>query len=133
MTQGRIIQAADAEREALDWGALAWLSRPATTGARNLVVLEVTLAPGKHHSFHKHRDQEEVIYVIEGCVEQWLDKEKQTIGPGGAVFIPAGTVHATFNDADCDARCLAILGPSAGEGGYELVDVSEEEPWTSLR
>ena len=131
--KGKIIQAADAEREELDWGALGWFSRPATTGAGNLVVLEVTLAPGKYHDFHKHPDQEELIYIIDGEVEQWLEKERQTLTTGGAVFIPVDTVHATFNDSRRDARCLAILSPCVGEGGYELVDVSDEEPWRSLR
>lgn len=131
--KGRIIPAEAAEREELDWGTLAWFSRPATTEAGQLVVLEVTLAPGKFHDFHQHPAQEEVIYVIEGEVEQWLEGEKQMLGPGGAVFIPTGTVHATFNDSTSDARCLAILGPAVGEGGYELVDVSGEEPWKSLR
>jgi hypothetical protein len=26
-----------------------------------------------------------------------------------------------------------VIGPSLGDGGYGLVDVSGEEPWASLR
>jgi hypothetical protein len=26
-----------------------------------------------------------------------------------------------------------VIGPSLGEGGYGLVDVSGEEPWASVR
>ena len=33
-----------------------------------------------------------------------------------------------------DTRMLqVVLGPAVGDGGYELVDVAGEEPWSSLR
>ena len=79
---GKFIPAAEAEREQLDWGALAWLSRPQTTGAKDLVVIEVSLSPGGGHNFHKHPEQEEVIYVIDGTVEQWLRDEKRMLSSG---------------------------------------------------
>ena len=47
--------------------------------------------------------------------------------------MPAGTVHAAFNAADTNSRLLAILGPSAGNSGLEMVDVSNEAPWNALR
>ena len=84
---GKFITAGELERDTLDWGQVGWVSRPATTEAKQLAVLEVTLNPGAGHDFHKHPDQEEVIYVIKGEVEQWLDQEKQILGPGDSIFI----------------------------------------------
>ncbi len=130
---GKFITAAAMEREQWEWGVLAWASRPATTGARDLVVVEVTLEHGQGHDFHKHPDQEEVIYVIDGSIEQWIEQEKQLLSAGDSVFIGADAVHASFNDSGGPAKLLAILGPSIGEEGYALVDVFEEEPWRSLR
>jgi hypothetical protein len=50
------------------------------------------------------------------------------------VFIEADIVHASFNDGEETAHLQVIIAPSLGEGtGYGLVDVSEEEPWASLR
>ena len=130
---GKFIPAAEADREQLDWGALAWLSRPATTGANDLVVIEVNLSPGGGHNFHKHPEQEEVIYVIEGTVEQWLRDEKRMLSSGDSVFIGADVVHASFNTSSDSARLLAILGPCVGDEGYQLVEVADEAPWNSLR
>jgi len=130
---GKFIPAAQAEREKLDWGTLAWLSRPTTTEAEQLVVIEVNLSPGYGHNFHKHPEQEEVIYVIEGSIEQWLRQEKRMLNPGDSVFIPADTVHASFNVSSRPAKLLAILGPCVGPGGYQLVDVSGDAPWNALR
>ena len=113
------------------WGHSRWVSNPASTGARQLTVLDAALAPGQAHSFHKHPNQEEVMYVISGTVEQWIDREKRLLGAGDAAFIPADVVHATFNSGG-EARLLVIFSPCVGDG-FEVVDVSNEAPWKELR
>lgn len=130
---GKFIPSTKTERDQLDWGEIGWLSRPATTQAKELAVLEVTLKPGFGHNFHKHPNQEEVIYVIEGEVEQWLDREKRMLKPGDSVFIGADTVHASFNTGSQPAKLMAILGPCVGEGGYEVVEMGNQAPWNTLR
>ena len=101
---------------------------------KRLVVIEVTLTPGGGHAFHKHPQQEEVIYVVDGEVEQWREQEKQVLGPGDSVFLPGGTVHASFNVSDRDAKLLAILAPAVGDDdGYEVEEVADQPPWNALR
>lgn len=130
---GKFMMSAMTPSEVLDWGNLRWMSHPPSTGAGQLTVIEVHIAPGQGHDFHKHPDQEEVIYCISGKVEQWLDLEKRILGPGDSVFIDADVVHASFNVGEEDAQLLAILGPCVGEQGYELVDVADQVPWNALR
>ena len=130
---GKFAIASETDSEVLDWGSLKWLSTPSATGAAQLTVIEVSLEPGKGHDFHKHPDQEEVLYVVSGKVEQWVDRQMQILGPGDSAFLPADMVHASFNVGDTPAKIIAILGPCVGEGGYELVDVAGEAPWSGLR
>ena len=130
---GQFVVRSEVEPEVLDWGQLRWLSNPPVTGARDLTVINVTLAPGKGHNFHHHPDQEEVIYVVAGQVEQWVDRDKRILGPGDSAFLPAGTVHASFNVGTAEANIVAILGPCVGETGYEVVDVAGEAPWNGFR
>ncbi len=130
---GSYITRSTLQSEMLDWGMLGWVSRPATTGARQLTVMEVTLTPGNGHNFHKHPEQEEVIYVVEGTVEQWLEQDRKQLGPGEAVFIPADVVHASFNVGSGPAKLLVSLGPCVGEGGYDVVEVGDQAPWKDLR
>jgi len=130
---GKFMMAADTPPETLEWGKLRWVSRPPSTQAEKLTVIEVNITPGNGHNFHRHPDQEEVIYVISGRVEQWLEQEKRVLGPGDSLFIGADVVHASFNVGDDDAQILAILGPCVGEGGYETVEVGDEAPWNALR
>jgi quercetin dioxygenase-like cupin family protein len=130
---GKFISSIEVRREELPWGSLAWFSSPVASNAKDLVVLEVTLSPGGGHNFHRHPNQEEVIYVIEGEIEQWVDHDKRTLQPGDSAFIGKDVVHASFNLSELNAKLLAILGPCIGSEGYELVDVSGQEPWASLR
>jgi quercetin dioxygenase-like cupin family protein len=61
-----------------------------------------------------------------------VDHEKRILNFGDAAFIPAGMVHASFNVGGGDARLVAILGPSVGDG-FETIEMSGEAPWKSLR
>lgn len=130
---GKFVLSKDTPQEQLDWGSLRWMSHPPSTNAGQLTVIEVTLQPGKGHDFHKHPDQEEVIYVVSGGVEQWLDQERKHLNSGDSLFIPADTVHASFNVGTDPVVLLAILGPCVGDQGYELVDVAGQSPWNQIR
>ena len=130
---GKFISKDDVRREELDIMRLGWLSHPASTGASRFTVLEGTFFPGKGHGFHYHADQEELIYVVSGTVEHWIEREKRILGPGDSVFMPPGIVHATFNNGAGDAKVVAILGPCVGDMGVEQVDMSGEAPWNEMR
>jgi quercetin dioxygenase-like cupin family protein len=124
--------AGEIERKELDWGVFAPVSSPAD-GAERIMTVEATFLPGKAHDFHRHPNQEEVIYVLEGELEQWVEHERRMLGPGDAVVIPAAVVHASFNVGDRPAKILAVLSPCVGEAGYEVEELAAEEPWRSLR
>jgi quercetin dioxygenase-like cupin family protein len=130
---GRFITHGDIVRETFDWGESGWISRPSFTGSTALCVMDVTILPGGGHAFHRHPEQEEVIWIREGRVEQWLGQEKRELGPGEAVHIPKDVVHASYTVGDTPAKISVILSPTAGDDGYSVVDVFEEEPWASLR
>ncbi len=130
---GKFVIANEAELEDIGWGRSRWLSNRPATGAKQLLVSDLALYPGKGHDFHKHPDQEEMVYVLAGTIEQWIDREKRNLGTGDSAFIPADVVHATFNVGEADARLLVILGPCVGTTGYEVVDMSDVAPWKTLR
>ena len=100
---------------------------------KQLVVMDVTLEPGEGHAFHRHDGQEEVIIVKQGSVTQFIEHDSTTLSAGDSVYLDAGVVHASYNDGDETAHLQVVIGPSLGEGGYGLVDVSGDEPWASVR
>ncbi len=120
------------DRQQHDWGVFAQVSGP-RDGIAGIVAIEATFLAGKAHPFHFHPGQEEVIYVLEGTIEQWVEAESETLTVGDAVVIPADAVHATYNDTNEPAKILAILSPAVEGDGYAAVDVSDTEPWSGLR
>jgi len=120
-------------REKLDWGARAWLTRIGNARAGSLVVIEVDLLPGCGHAFHLHPNQEEIVYSLDGEIEQWIGMEKEILRPGDSTFVEKNTVHASFNVNNRPAKVLAVLGPVVGEEGYKVLEVENESPWNTLR
>lgn len=119
-------------RESFDWGTIGWRVVPAT-GARRLVVMDVTLNPGGGHNFHRHPGQEELIVVERGEIVQFIERQPATLGPGDSVFLDEGVVHASFNDSDRPAELRIAIGPSlGGETGYGIEEVADQEPWRTL-
>ena len=78
----RFVMQADVDQEEFDWGTIGWRCRPANTGAKSLVVMDVTLEPGEGHAFHRHDGQEEMIIVKQGSITQFLERESATLRAG---------------------------------------------------
>jgi quercetin dioxygenase-like cupin family protein len=124
----------EVRREQFDWGVIGWRCTPEVMGAKQLVVMDVGIRAGAGHDFHRHPVQEELITVASGEIEQWVGEEVSVLGPGDSVYISAGGVHASFNVGSEAAHLIVVIGPAIGTGsGYELEDVSGQEPWASLR
>jgi quercetin dioxygenase-like cupin family protein len=127
------IPLADVRREQFDWGVIGWRLIPAS-GANHLVVMDVELHPGGGHDFHRHPGQEEMIIVKAGTITQFLGEESSTLTAGDSVFVPEGEVHASFNDSEQPTYLQVVISPSlGGDTGYAADDVSDQEPWASLR
>jgi quercetin dioxygenase-like cupin family protein len=129
----RFVMKGEVETTAFDWGTAGMRGAPTTTGCDSYVVMDVLLAPGFSHAFHKHPDQDEMIIVKTGRIVQWLGEDQRELGPGDSVHIDRDVVQGSYNDFEEPAELQVVLAPAYGEGGYTAVDVSAEEPWASRR
>jgi quercetin dioxygenase-like cupin family protein len=109
-----------------------WHCRPDLAKDTNLLMVRVKMLPGEAHRFHRHPRMEEILYILSGTAEQWVDKEKRILKPGDSVYLAADIVHGTYNIGADTLDFLAILSPAQSEGPA-TVDVFDEEPWKSLR
>jgi quercetin dioxygenase-like cupin family protein len=128
----RFITASDCEVEELPWGPHEWMCRPGLVEAEKLLLVRVSMPPGKSHQFHRHPAMEEIIYVISGQGEQWVEQEKRVLGAGEMAHIPVDVVHGTYNPFEETLVFLAILSPAIFEGPA-LIDVCTESPWCELK
>lgn len=100
--------------------------------AKDVILVRATFAVGEGHHFHYHDDREEFLYILHGEVEQWIGEEKKICHAGDVFYVPPGVVHASFNVGSDEVRLLAIFGNKSSAAKL-AVDVSEEEPWKSIR
>jgi len=128
----RFVTAKEMKVDQLPWGPHDWLCRPDIVEAEKLLLVRVHMPPGKAHAFHRHPEMEEIIYVLEGTAEQWVEREKRILKAGEMAHIPVNMVHGTYNAGADTLRFLAILSPAKIQGP-PLIDMSTEEPWKSLR
>jgi quercetin dioxygenase-like cupin family protein len=128
----RFITEGELQVEQLPWGPHQWLCRPGLTEAEQLLMVRVQMPPGKAHRFHRHPETEEIIYVLSGSAEQWVDRQQRLLGPGQVAHIPTDVVHGTYNAGPDTLEFLAVLSPAKTTGPL-VVDMSDLEPWKSLR
>jgi quercetin dioxygenase-like cupin family protein len=128
----RFVTEHEMQVEQLPWGPHDWLCRPGLTDAKDLALVRVHIPPGQGHAFHRHPEFEEIIYVLSGRCEQWVDREKRILTAGQVAHIPKDVVHGSYNAGEDTLEILAILSP-ARCAGPPLIDMSDQAPWNTLR
>lgn len=127
----RFVTASDAEVESLEGKTHHWYFKDGLGDSESLVFVRARIMPGAGHAFHTHPEMDEIIYVLEGSMTQWLEQEKKELKPGDSIYIPRGVVHGCINHSLAECEFLAILSPAKITGPF-AVDVSKEEPWCSM-
>lgn len=106
MTKGLVVKEGETFQK-VDWRLTKIL-----VGAENFMVKITELGKGIAHEYHRHPDQEEVIFVLGGNGMSEIDGVKREIGPQMAVYIPKDVPHATYNlREDRPMRAIVIKSP----------------------
>ncbi|HEA22902.1 hypothetical protein LCGC14_0772830 [marine sediment metagenome] len=109
-----------------------WHYHPEVIEGAESYMVKVVVPEGDGHNFHKHPEMHEILYILKGRAEQWIEDEMQLLEVGDSVYIDADVAHATFNAGEGELEFLAVLSPTEGwEAG--TLDVSQEEPYSSYR
>jgi mannose-6-phosphate isomerase-like protein (cupin superfamily) len=81
---------------------------------------------------HRHANEDEYSYVLEGRVGVQLGDEVLEAGPGDLIFKPRGQWHAFWNRGDEPARLLEIISPAGFDRYFAeiapLLPPNREEP-----
>lgn len=128
----RIITLAETEKEFLPGKTHFWHCKPGMVKDTNLMFVRAQLPPGESHPFHHHPFMEEILYILSGEAEQWIEGEKRRMCQGDSIYLPRGLVHGTYNTGTETLDFLAVLSPAKNPGPI-TVEVAHEEPWSLLR
>jgi len=129
----RFVSFAETEVEHVPPGKIHhWYCKPGMVQDANLMFVRARLQSGEAHAFHHHPEMEEILYVLSGKAEQWVEREKRVMTAGDSLYLPPGIIHGTYNIGQGVLEFLAILAPARITGPM-TVDDSQQEPWRSLR
>lgn len=90
----------------------------AVAGSRQLCVFEQWCDPGLGAPAHLHA-VEEILTVLEGEAEIFVEGERQRAAAGRSVVIPAGLKHGFKNCGTGILRVQAILASPVFEAAYD--------------
>lgn len=91
----------DIEPLHLEGRDLRWIITGETVGAKQMSIAVMRCFPNAVvKPLHAHRDIEEVIYIVEGEGQAWIDGELINFSRGEAVFFPANSKHQVRNTSD---------------------------------
>jgi len=99
-----------------------WHYNPEISSVGATLLVKVIMSKNEFHNFHRHPEMNEILYILKGTAEQWVEDEKQVLKAGDSVYIDPNVVHATFNIGDGELEFLAILAPATG---WELGTIDE--------
>jgi quercetin dioxygenase-like cupin family protein len=90
----------------------------ARNGAAELCLFEQWMAPGAGAPTHDH-SVEEVLTVIEGEAEMWIDEERAVLKNGQSLIIPARRKHGFRNIGSGTLQVHAVLASPSFEGTFD--------------
>ena len=111
----------DPTREPLDqWrpGVMTRMLISGRNGARSLCLFEQFVDPGKGAPTHRH-SVEEVLTVMAGAAEVWLDDDRVTVTAGQSVIVPAGIRHGFTNVGTTTLHVHALLAAPLFEAIFD--------------
>jgi mannose-6-phosphate isomerase-like protein (cupin superfamily) len=115
----RIVTPTDQTVEEWRPGVRTRLLVSAATGAQSLCVFEQWSEPGRGAPTHTHFDVEEVILVVDGRAEVWIDGETTVLERGGTALVPPHALHGFRNAGTEVLHTLTALPDAAPRVRYE--------------
>jgi quercetin dioxygenase-like cupin family protein len=99
-------------------GVTTRMRTSAINGAAQLCIFEQWCAPDRGAPTHVHA-VEEVLTVLEGRAEIWVEEERKAVAPGQSVLIPAGRRHGFRNIGATTLHVQATLAAPIFEATFD--------------
>jgi quercetin dioxygenase-like cupin family protein len=114
----RIIDHASQASEEWRAGVLTRMHVSAVTGSVQLCVFQQWCEPGKGAPTHLHA-VEEVLTVLDGEAEMWVEEERATLTSGQSLVIAAGRKHGFRNIGSGTLHVQATLAAPIFEASFD--------------
>jgi len=114
----RIVDHERQSREQWRAGVMTRMRVSAIAGAVQLCIFEQWCEPGCGAPTHLHA-VEEVLTVLEGQAEFWIENEREAVSAGQSVIVPAGLHHGFRNAGAAVLHVQSTLAAPIFEASYQ--------------
>jgi quercetin dioxygenase-like cupin family protein len=99
------------DQELVEWrpGVLTRMLAGGLLGSERLCLLEQWHEPGRGAPTHRHANAEELLLVLEGTSEVWVDQEHAGVEAGSTVIIRRDVPHGFRNAGAGSLHILAVF------------------------
>lgn len=84
--------------------------------------------PGWSLPAHRHRNESETIYIVEGSFTMEVDGTRSHLSAGDTIHIPQGVIHSSSNDGQQLGRRVVLFSPAGMERFF--IDAGTPTPGT---
>ena len=115
------MQVIDHERQPIDeWrpGVTTRMRVSALTGSVQICLFEQWCTPGRGAPTHLHA-VEEVLTVLAGTAEMWIEDDRTTLTAGQSMIVPAGRRHGFRNTGADTLHVQATLAAPIFEAAFD--------------
>ncbi|MEG0494464.1 MAG: cupin domain-containing protein [Clostridia bacterium] len=119
----QLVRYEDVEVIRLPGRDLRWLADAHTLGTQQ-ISFAVMHCPANSvvKPLHSHKEVEEVLLVLAGKGEVWVDGETAIFQQGDAVLLPAGSMHQVRNVGKKMVVTVSIFGCPMGREAYTVYE-----------
>ncbi len=116
-----VINENDVEAKELPGRSLKWLYTPEMKQTEGLSFNVVIIEPGNTvKPAHSHKNHEELIYIVSGAGEAYIDGNVSEVSAGSAVLFSKGSVHMLRNSGSEDMKVACFFTPAATLDDYSF-------------
>jgi mannose-6-phosphate isomerase-like protein (cupin superfamily) len=105
-------------REEWRAGVLTRMRTSAHNGATQICMFEQWCEPGHGAPTHLHA-VEEVLHVLDGQADVWIDDQHATLTGGQLTIVPAGRKHGFSNTGSGTLHIASTLAAPVFEAAYD--------------
>lgn len=117
----KIVHESDVEEKLVPGRYIRWIADDTTLQPKYLSSCVIRVQPGETvRPAHAHPNGEELIYIMTGTGQVYVDGEIQPLRPGTTVLFTQGCVHQVRNSGDEEMKVVCFFAPPTSLDDYEM-------------
>jgi mannose-6-phosphate isomerase-like protein (cupin superfamily) len=104
-----------------DGSVIRELMHPNINPSLRQSVAEATVPTGGETLLHRHRQSDEIYYILEGDGRMSLAGEEFDVTEGDTLYIPSGSPHRIRNTGSIPLRILCFCYPAYAHEDTEVI------------